>query len=138
MISKSAADAGETALLACEAEGVPNVTFSWGRVGGAVIKTKNEDFLRPEKAMKYSERTLRIGLLQSRSELVIRGVSSLDYGAYECVARNTEGSSRTTVQLDAKSRPDPPDQLRVVNVTHASVLLSWRPGFHGGMDQYFR
>jgi hypothetical protein len=26
----------------------------------------------------------------------------------------------------------------VVNVTHKSVYLSWVPGFHGGMDQYFR
>ena len=27
---------------------------------------------------------------------------------------------------------------QVVNVTHKSVYLTWIPGFHGGMDQYFR
>jgi hypothetical protein len=25
-----------------------------------------------------------------------------------------------------------------VNITHRSVQLEWQPGFHGGMDQYFR
>ena len=25
-----------------------------------------------------------------------------------------------------------------MNVTHKSVFLTWVPGFHGGMDQYFR
>lgn len=29
-------------------------------------------------------------------------------------------------------------KLRVENVTHDSVFLSWEPGFHGGMDQFFR
>ena len=33
---------------------------------------------------------------------------------------------------------EPPSALRVVNVTHRSVQLEWQPGFHGGMDQYFR
>ena len=33
---------------------------------------------------------------------------------------------------------DPPSALRVVNITHRSVQLEWQPGFHGGMDQYFR
>ena len=40
--------------------------------------------------------------------------------------------------LDTKSRPDTPESLQVVNVTHDSVHLAWAPGFHGGMDQYFR
>ena len=33
---------------------------------------------------------------------------------------------------------DPPSALQVVNITHRSVQLEWQPGFHGGMDQYFR
>ena len=34
LTDKSAADLGETVRLVCEARGVPNVTFYWGRVGG--------------------------------------------------------------------------------------------------------
>lgn len=26
----------------------------------------------------------------------------------------------------------------MVNVTHKSIFMNWVPGFHGGMDQYFR
>ena len=33
---------------------------------------------------------------------------------------------------------EPPSELRVVNVTHRAVKLEWQPGFHGGMEQYFR
>ena len=33
---------------------------------------------------------------------------------------------------------EPPTELRVVNVTHRAVKLEWQPGFHGGMEQYFR
>ena len=48
------------------------------------------------------------------------------------------GTSRHRLILDVKSRPDPPTSLRVANVTHDSAHLVWTPGFHGGMDQYFR
>ena len=65
-------------------------------------------------------------------------VSEDDYGQYECTARNTEGVSRHRVTLDVKSRPETPSELRVTNVSHDSVNLVWTPGFHGGMDQYFR
>ena len=33
---------------------------------------------------------------------------------------------------------EPPSELRVVNITHRAVQLEWLPGFHGGMEQYFR
>ncbi len=46
--------------------------------------------------------------------------------------------TRQRITLDVKSKPDPPSLLRVLNVTHKSILLTWQPGFHGGMDQYFR
>ena len=34
LTDKSAADLGDTVRLVCEARGVPNVTFYWGRLGG--------------------------------------------------------------------------------------------------------
>ncbi|XP_059086903.1 synaptogenesis protein syg-2-like [Tigriopus californicus] len=134
VISKAAADIKDTGHLICEARGVPNVTFSWMRVGGAYIVPSNPR--APEK--KFSMTESMIDPLTWRSELFIFNVSNNDYGAYECVARNTEGVSRHRVPLDVKSRPDPPSSLQIVNVTHESVSLVWTPGFHGGMEQYFR
>jgi hypothetical protein len=48
------------------------------------------------------------------------------------------GVTRHRIALDVKSRPDNPAFLHIVNVTHNSAHLVWTPGFHGGMDQYFR
>ena len=48
------------------------------------------------------------------------------------------GRSKRRISLDLKSRPDAPVDLRVSNVTHNAAYLTWTPGFHGGMEQYFR
>lgn len=34
--------------------------------------------------------------------------------------------------------PDPPSQVRVVNSSHSSLLISWTPGFDGGSSQTFQ
>ena len=131
MLSKSASDLGETAKLTCESRAVPNVTFAWKRPGSSASGVL-------ENSTKFEVVNVAIDLLNYRSELRIKNVTHKDYGTYECIARNSEGISRTRVILDVKSRPDPPSDLHVVNVTHNSVHLAWNPGFHGGMDQYFR
>lgn len=128
MTAKSASDIGETARLICEARGVPNVTFSWTRSSGQ----------RLADGPKYKIANRMMDPLTWHSEFLIYNVTNNDYGGYECVARNSEGITRQQVDLDVKSRPDTPMALRVSNVTHRAVKLEWQPGFHGGMDQYFR
>lgn len=93
---KSAADLGETASLLCEAKGVPNVTFFWARSGGQKL---------PASGLKYQMNSRMLDLLTWQSELVISNVTSADYGGYECMARNSEGTTRYTIDLDVKSRP---------------------------------
>ena len=95
MTYKSAADPGETARLTCEARGVPNVTFYWGRAGGQ----------RLTAGAKYEMNARMIDLLTWQAEFLIYNVTSKDYGSYECIARNSEGTTRSTVDLDVKSRP---------------------------------
>ena len=34
-------------------------------------------------------------------------------------------------------KPDPPTDIEVTNVTDSSVILSWLPGFDGGLNQKF-
>ena len=68
----------------------------------------------------------------------MKNVSSGDYGKYGCIAQNEEGLGRSTVHLNVTSRPDPPSQLRVLNITYNSVMLSWIVGFDGGHEQHFR
>ena len=68
--------------------------------------------------------------------MLVRNVSSGDYGAYDCIAQNEEGLDRHTIHLNVTSRPDPPSQLRVLNVTASSVMLAWTQGFNGGHQQH--
>ena len=141
LTSKSASDLGEVARLVCEARGVPNVTFSWNRAaggGGNILMSDYSSTSTTTPNGKYKISSVALDPLTYRSEFFIYNVTHKDYGSYECVARNTEGVGRSRVLLDVKSRPDAPSQLHVVNVTNRAVHLAWIPGFHGGMDQYFR
>ena len=70
--------------------------------------------------------------------MLVKNVSSADYGAYDCIAQNEEGLDRHTIHLNVTSRPDPPSHLTVLNVTAAAVMLAWSPGFDGGHPQHFR
>ena len=141
LTSKSASDLGETARLVCEAKGVPNVTFSWSRAGGGgghILLSDYSSTSTSSQNGKYKISSIALDPLNYRSEFFINNVTHKDYGSYECTARNSEGAGRSRVLLDVKSRPDPPTHLHVVNVTNRAVHLAWLPGFHGGMDQYFR
>ena len=142
LTSKSASDLGEVARLVCEAKGVPNVTFTWNRAGGGNGHILMSDYSSTSSNSspdgKYKINSIALDPLNYRSEFFIYNVTHKDYGSYECVARNTEGVGRSRILLDVKSRPDPPAELHVVNVTNRAVSLAWVPGFHGGMDQYFR
>jgi len=131
LLSKAASDLGEEAKVICESKAVPNVTFVWKRPSSGSTIDDNDT--------KYSVSPVEVlDELRYRSVLTVRNVTRKDYGSYECVARNSEGVAKTRIVLDVKSRPDPPTDLHVVNVTSDSVHLAWNPGFHGGMDQWFR
>lgn len=80
----------------------------------------------------------QLDALLSESTLFITHVTSADYGAYECVARNELGFSTVTVRLEVTSVPDTPTLLTVLNVTHDSVTLGWVPSFDGGMKASYR
>jgi hypothetical protein len=95
LTSKAASDLRETARLICEARGVPNVTFIWSKVGsGQAID-----------GSKYEMTSAAMDPLTWRSEFTIFNVTNTDYGDYECVAKNSEGTARHRVLLDVRSRP---------------------------------
>ena len=63
--------------------------------------------------LKYETSSAAMDPLTWRSEFTIFNMTNTDYGDYECVAKNSEGSSRHRILLDVKSRPDQPSQLQV-------------------------
>jgi hypothetical protein len=93
LYSKSASDLRETARLVCEAKGVPNVTFAWMRIGGAYISASEIGYRDGSGEMrpKYQISRRVMDPLTATSEMLVFNVSNVDYGLYECVARNSEG-----------------------------------------------
>ena len=126
-LMKAAGDEGQLAKLVCRSQGAPNISFGWSREGTPL--TPNE---------KYSLSTRQIDIVTWESTLEVSNVRSLDYGLYDCVARNELGTNTAKVILSGTSRPDPPLALHVVNVTHDSAHLTWRSGFDGGLFQNYR
>lgn len=69
-------------------------------------------------AAKYETSTAAMDPFTWRSEFTIYNMTNSDYGDYECLAKNTEGSSKHRILLDVKSRPDAPTQLQVRFLIH--------------------
>ncbi|KAL8598029.1 hypothetical protein ACOMHN_062627 [Nucella lapillus] len=126
--SKAASEKGRTASLTCKAEGAPNITFHWYK-DTIPIDTSND---------KYQTHFEKSQLVHYTSTLSVRRVARKDYGKYNCTATNTKGSDSFQISLHGTSKPDPPYDLQIVNVTHNSITIRWKPGFNGGLDQSFR
>ncbi|XP_037072882.1 LOW QUALITY PROTEIN: nephrin-like [Pollicipes pollicipes] len=127
---KAAAEKGDTARVTCRARGAPNVTFEWSRQGVVIDETTD--------AEKHQLEYTRVDLVTWQSVLKVVSVVTADYGEYVCVARNELGFQRQPIVLGGTTSPDPPLELHALNVTHDSVLLTWTPGFDGGLIQRYR
>uniref|UniRef100_A0A3P9PN17 Neural cell adhesion molecule 1a n=1 Tax=Poecilia reticulata TaxID=8081 RepID=A0A3P9PN17_POERE len=81
------ADVGESALLACDADGFPEPTVTWAN--NIVLETGD----------KYS-------LNEDGSELVIKEVRKVDEGDYTCIAKNKAGEKTEEVSLNVFVLPN--------------------------------
>nr|XP_032835441.1 nephrin-like isoform X1 [Petromyzon marinus]XP_032835443.1 nephrin-like isoform X1 [Petromyzon marinus]XP_032835444.1 nephrin-like isoform X1 [Petromyzon marinus]XP_032835445.1 nephrin-like isoform X1 [Petromyzon marinus] len=124
----SLGDGTANATLLCRAEGVPRVAFSWAK-NNATLASPHPRYLVKNKLDGTAH--------ESRLE-VVNATSALDYALFTCSARNDMGSDSFDIQLVSTSRPDPPTDVRVVNVTDISATLTWQAGFNGGLTQRFR
>ncbi|XP_076367047.1 nephrin-like isoform X2 [Tachypleus tridentatus] len=127
-----AGEEGKAARLSCLARAAPNVSFTWSRDGRFIPEEEGSDIL------KFSQQDVSVGGNLWKSILFINDIEPSEFGIYECIARNEIGKTSIRIQLRKKGPPDPPSSLSVVNVTHDSVLLAWRPGFDGGFQQQFK
>lgn len=126
---RAATGAGEKGRLPCRAQSAPAPKFSWIR---------NGQHLNVNKTWKFSVEIKQIDSLTFESTLVIDKVAPADYGLYECLARNDLGQDKANVRLDITSKPDVPNSLNILNITHDSVTVAWTPGFDGGMKASYR
>lgn len=126
---KAASDANERGRLVCRAQASPKPTFIWSR-GGQIIRVNQSNQVIAEYRMVDS--------LTYESVLMIKRVAPADYGDYDCMAKNDLGQTNETINLKVTSPPDPPLELKILNVTHDSVTVGWIPGFDGGLRATYR
>ncbi|XP_042902394.1 nephrin isoform X3 [Parasteatoda tepidariorum] len=129
--SKAAASEGENAKIICRASGAPNVSFTWFRDGSAIGSSK-------KPPSKYEIRSRQIDFVSYESILIVKDMKAQDYGDYMCKAINELGFETFKIPLGQKSAPDPPISLRAINATHNAIVLTWTPGFDGGLEQMYR
>lgn len=115
--------------MICRSQASPLARYSWSK-SGVPLNTNTTG--------KYFSSYRQLDALITESVLIITHITSSDYGNYDCEASNELGSSKITVKLDVTSVPDTPSSLKVANVTHDSVTLTWVPGFDGGMKASYR
>ncbi|XP_076304781.1 nephrin-like isoform X2 [Tachypleus tridentatus] len=127
-----AVDKGNTARLVCVVEASPNVTFTWSLDSGEVIGKGHMGI------SKYTNQKARLDETMWEGVLYIKDVTDSDYGTYTCAARNELGIDDTFIVLKRKGKPDPPENVRVLNATEDSIDLGWIPGFNGGSKQEFQ
>ncbi|KAF3694954.1 Matrix-remodeling-associated protein 5 [Channa argus] len=83
--------AGNTARLACEAQGQPKPSITWTKVATGAV-------------MSIHSRAQRVEVLPNGT-LVIQNVQLQDRGTYICIAQNSLGRDRVLTTLEVRTRP---------------------------------
>uniref|UniRef100_A0ABM0MI06 Nephrin-like n=1 Tax=Saccoglossus kowalevskii TaxID=10224 RepID=A0ABM0MI06_SACKO len=126
---KVASTAGKTTYLICAAEGAPQVHFRWKK------DSKEFNSTKPRHKVELYHKTYSVFY---ESRLTITEVDDkTDFGQYVCEAYNDLGTDVVKIMLERTGVPSAPGDLRVVTKADTSVVLTWVPGFNGGLLQSF-
>ena len=130
----------ESVKLVCSATGVPNVHFKWMVDQTELGSSHNE--LQDNSNIKYFGYSLERKQISDsvfQSALNIKRITERELNkSFKCIAHNQKGETQTDIKLRKRGKPDPPNDIKVINITHNSAFLSWSPGFDGGVKQSFR
>ncbi|XP_049798773.1 Down syndrome cell adhesion molecule-like protein Dscam2 [Schistocerca nitens] len=110
---------GDKVVLKCDIKGDHPINVDW---------LFNGQNLHHSYRMSVSEMKTDKGL---QSQLVITQTDRLDSGLYMCHASNSFGHSEQLIHLAIQEPPDPPIDVKVIEVNSRSIHLAWRPPFDG-------
>ncbi|KAK7095306.1 hypothetical protein V1264_006733 [Littorina saxatilis] len=112
IVGKTSVDVQRSLNLTCVVEGVPTPRISWVHDGNSVQGTLNSRVSFPTPA-----------------SLLVKFVTKIDEGVYECVATNIAGSCRGNVSVVIVEPPRPPKLLEAKALSVNSVFLRWEHVF---------
>ncbi|CAF1569206.1 unnamed protein product, partial [Adineta ricciae] len=136
--NKAAADADRflTAELHCQVSAIPKPTIVWMKNNLPLSLIASSKY-----QTKFQEHLFNSSFSPNQTyetTLYITNITKSDYGVYQCKMENKLGVDVSEIILTGLTIPDPPSQVRVVNSSHSSLLISWMPGFDGGSSQTFQ
>ncbi|KAI7808657.1 immunoglobulin superfamily member 10 [Triplophysa rosa] len=97
---------GNSALMECQAQGLPSPNISWVLPDRSVVRTVSESDGMGKKIVLFANGTL-----------AIKRTSYLDRGVYKCIASNAAGADMLTVRLQIAALPPMIHQQRRENQT---------------------
>ncbi|XP_041775008.1 hemicentin-1-like [Anopheles merus] len=126
--NKVANDIKETAEVLCKVQSYPKPEFLW-HFGTTLLSTGGH----------YEIITNSDGNDVYTSILKISNVRHQDYGEYHCRVSNSLNHIQVPIRLQPKGPPEKPNKLKAVELGSNYVVLSWNPGFDGGLanTKYF-
>lgn len=136
----------ETVRVLChvDADPIDSLTFKWAFVAGDSDRQKTLTDFRGQQLMLLEDKSIgRDKEPQSEPDQAPVSVatytprSELDYGYLLCWAHNSVGQQADpcVYRLVPAERPDPVASCRVVNASHAQLVVACEPGYDGGMRQ---
>ncbi|XP_046807302.1 Down syndrome cell adhesion molecule-like protein 1 isoform X1 [Lucilia cuprina] len=124
--NKVAYDVRESAEVICKVQAYPKPEFQWQLGNNPSPLTMSSDG-HYEISTRVDNNDIYTSILR------INHLSHSDYGDYACRAVNPLDAIRTQIRLQPKGPPERPTNLKVLETAHNFVILSWIPGFNGGM-----
>uniref|UniRef100_A0A1I8IQU8 SN protein n=1 Tax=Macrostomum lignano TaxID=282301 RepID=A0A1I8IQU8_9PLAT len=116
-----AVSASSSVSLECLVDAQPEPTVTWELLAGTGGADRQQlvGNLTPESPPSFRYRATLPGVKRT--------------GRYACRARNRLGESSHVIQVVNPGPPEPPTNLTVESTGWDHVLLTWRPGFDGGL-----
>ncbi|XP_049302796.1 hemicentin-2 [Bactrocera dorsalis] len=124
--NKVAYDVRESAEVMCKVQAYPKPEFQWQFANNPSPLTMSSDG-HYEIAIRTDNNDVYTSILR------INHISHSDYGDYTCRAVNPLDTIRTQIRLQPKGAPERPTALKVMEISHNYAILSWIPGFNGGL-----
>ncbi|CAG0896284.1 unnamed protein product [Darwinula stevensoni] len=134
---KMAGSLKEAAHLECRVRAFPRPRFQWFRVRDRIKEgsreIEEEDEVKGSAGGKYESNSTSTGRDVHVGVLRIRDLVEEDFGSYICRTSNALGRSDTRIVVGPRGPPDPPLPPRALASGSSWILISWLPGFHGGL-----
>ena len=125
---------GEKVSLVCEAYGDEPIKIVWSK-GNEIISNSfaqsNKKFVVQENAGRPSSSGGSVVDVVRSSTLVLEGAALNDSGFYACTASNAYGREEMSFQLIVQSVPEPPTNIRILEINGRQVVIGWKEGPNG-------